>query len=658
MKISKDKIKRAAIVGGLSAALSEYAAASIIPDFHLIKNYQFQEFIDAINYNFAHPLSSFSNAISMDQFLQAQPFLIGGSLYLIYKTLFDKVKKYEDASEYGAYGTSRWSKDHEIFNKDNITSDWKQQGTILGMHKNKPIIQRNESSLNRNAAIVGGSGAGKTQSIIIPNILHTKDKSIVVIDPKGELYEQTSQIKRDQGYEVHMINFKNRDISDRYNLFDYIRRDSDSFKIADILVNSAAQGSKVKKDFWNQAQASVLQALILYVKHTLPHDQQHMGSVMNLAQSSEQTLKELFEAYPDNHIVKRAYSTAMSKLKDKTASDVFSTLNQTLNPWLYEDVCSFTAANDFLFEDLGKKKMILYVIMPIADNEFLPLITTFFSQLFSELYRLADFNYGKLPMKVRLELDEFANVGKIDQFEKRIATTRSLGIELSIILQDTSQLENLYGKEIAKEILNNCDIKLLLKASEYESAKYFSQLAGKTTIKITNSSRSSSSKSSSKNESSSYTGRDLITPDEINKLDNNNALLFLSGEHPMKIEKAWAFKLKQFTSQMIQEVSRDSYPVPDRGEYQAFYPEMNEELPLEPDPLLEMPYEISPEYPEGWYTDYLKQERYIVFKEEDGIPIILLDKETGESIDEQSKAEEDPAEDKDELDDLMDSFRI
>ncbi|MED1205598.1 VirD4-like conjugal transfer protein, CD1115 family [Heyndrickxia acidicola] len=571
MEITKEKIKKSAIVGGAVGLFSEYLGSSVLKDFQLFKDYHFQKYWDTLQMNMSHPISSFESALSNDLFHLIQPFIIGGTLFLAGKVLFQKEDKYEDASKYGAYGTSRWANSSEIFNKDNITIQFKQQGTILGQYKKKPIIQHDKSYLNRNMLLVGGSGAGKTQSIIIPNILNNTQKSIVVIDPKGELYEKTSQAKRHQGYEVHLINFKNRDISDRYNLFDYIRRDSDAFKVADTMVNNAGEGTKIKKDFWNMAQTSVLQALILYVKHVLPHEMQHMGSVYALSQIPTDQIRELFEAFEPTHIVRKAYMSAMDKLQEKTEADVFSTLNQTLNPWQYEDVCSFTSGNDFLFEDLGKKKMIVYVIMPIADNEFRPLITTFFSQMFSELYRLADLNYGVLPKKVLLELDEFANVGKIPNFEERLSTTRSLGIEVTIVLQDTSQLEKVYGKELSKEIINNCDIRLLLKANEFETAKYFSQLAGKTTVRVKNRSNSKSTKSSSKNESINYIGRDLITPDEIMRLKKDEELLFLSGQYPMKVNKAWVNTFPYFKKMMMEDVSRDHYSVLDRGEYKEFY---------------------------------------------------------------------------------------
>lgn len=638
MEITKDKLKRSAIAAAAAGGFSQYLGAAIVNDFDLVQNHKLQQFWDAFNYNLAHPISSISNALSNEIFTQIQPFLIGGTLFLAGKVLFDKENKYEDASAYGAYGTSRWAKPSEIFNPENITSEMKKEGTILGLYKKKPIIQHNKSFLNRNICVVGGSGAGKTRSIIIPNILKNTEKSIVVIDPKGELYEKTSETKRKQGYDVRLINFKNRDISDRYNLFDYIRRDSDAFKVADSMVSNAGEGSKISKDFWNQKQIAVLQALILYVKYALPKEQQHMGSVMAIAGLPETDLKNLFEGFPPDHIVYVAYATAIEQLKDKTLADVFSTMTNTLNPWLYKDVCEFTAANDFYFEDLGKKKMIVYVIMPIADNEFRPLITTFFSQMFSELYRLADLNYGKLPTGVILELDEFANIGKIPNFEERLSTTRSLGIEVHIVLQDTSQLENRYGKDLAKEILNNCDIKLLLKTSEYETAKYFSQLAGKTTIRIKNESSSKGNKSHSKNESNNYQGRDLITPDEIMKLKFEEALLFISGQQPMKINKAWFDKIKHFKEILGNEVSRESYPAPDRGRYAAFYLEK---------PIIEKEKEIVETFqfddPEPYNKDTTDK-------------LISLIKKNEESA---AAADPDPEEKEiDSLDDLMSNFKF
>jgi len=608
--ITKANVKKAAIGTAAVGLASQYLTASVVNDFPLIQNYKFNEFMDSINYNFAHPISTISDALSNDMFHQVQPFLLLGTLYLGGRMLLPKVYRYEDASDVGSHGTARWANDQEIFNKEITTTKLDEEGHIVGMHKGKPLIRKDPAvcDLNANTAVVGGSGAGKTQSNIIPNILKTNTKSMVVIDVKGELYEKTSEFKRQQGYEVHLVNFKNRDISDRYNCMQYIRRDADAYKVATSMVENVGD-EKPKMDFWNLSQISLLQALKLYVKYKLPTEMQHMGSVYALSQLPSDEIRKKFLEFPEGHIVRKAYFSAMDKLQDKTEADVFSTLNQTLNPWQYRDVCEFTAANDFLFEDLGTKKMIVYVMIPIADNEFKPLITTFFSQMFSELYRLADQNLGELPTPVVLLLDEFANIGKLQNFEKRISTTRSLRIEVTIVLQDTSQLEKVYGKESAREIMNNCDTVILLKASEPVSAKYFSEKVGKTTIKMVNRSRSSGSKSSSTTESDTYMGRDLITPDEVTRLNKNYELLFMVGHRPMKIKKPWTNKIKAFKGLQDKQVSRNDYPVRDRGRYFE-------------------------------YSDELLFDEVLLIPSEDGEEDKMVNTETGEILDQQPKGPE------------------
>lgn len=578
MEINKDKVKRSAIASLFTGGALEYLSASVIKDFEYFKNYEFDKFWNLFNSNLASPIDTFSNVLSNDLFLQAQPFILGGMLFVGGKVLLNKNKEYEEAYEYGAYGTARWAKKEDVFNGEDFTSDIKKPGMILGKFKNQLIIQHDESHLNRNVLIVGGSGAGKTRAPVMSNILKNNTSSQVIIDPKGELYESTSEMKRKQGFDVRMVNFKNRNKSDRYNLFDYLRRDADAFKIANAIVSNASEGTKVKKDFWNMGQISVLQALILYVKYALPKEEQHMGSVYSLASTRMDIIGWLFNRFPRNHIVCRAYNTAIAKLGEKTGPDVFQTLMQTLNPWQYDDVCEFTQTNDFLFEDLGKKKMIIYVIIPVADNEFRPLISTFFTQMFSELYLLADQNFGVLPNPVWLGLDEFANIGKLPDFETRISTTRSLGIDVSIIIQDISQLESRYGKELAKEIISNCDTRMLLKANDIDTAKYFSRLAGKTTIRIKNNSNSQSSKSSSKSESSSYIQRDLITESEVTGLKKKEQLLFVAGYHPMRVEKSWFNKIKAFKGILGKKVSREDYELTKRDEYKCFIPPTVEEI--------------------------------------------------------------------------------
>lgn len=568
MDFSKEQVKKSAVLVPTLGVGFEYLAAAIANSSG--ENTSISHYVDSLFAQMSSPILNIQQAMENPSFMEYQPLILGAAFVLATKGIWESKKKFEEASDYGAYGTSRWAKSNEIFNKENITSKMKQEGSILAMYNGKPIIQHEESDYNRNVAVVGSSGRGKTAGKIIPNILKNANKSIIVIDPKGELYRKTSETKRKQGYDIKLINFKDTDISDRYNPFDYIRKDSDAKRIAQTLVINSQEG-KMKQDFWNLSQVSLLEAFILYVKYKLPIERQHMGSVIAMAQMGYEIMEDEFKSFPDGHIVKKAYQSALEKLQDKARSDVFATLMQTLNPWKYEDTCQFTFTSDFAFQDIGEKKMIVYVMIPIGESDKRPLIATFFSQLFSELYIKADKNDGQLPRKVLLELDEFANIGVIPKFEERLSTTRSLGIEVSIGIQDPSQLESRYGKEIAREILANCDITMLFGTSEMECAKYFSSLAGKTTIKITNESRSTS-KVKSKSSSTSYVGRDLITPDEVRRMGNNEVLLFLPGQHPMKVNKAWYFKTRFFKNLFGKKVAIEDYPMQPREGYTVFNP--------------------------------------------------------------------------------------
>jgi type IV secretion system protein VirD4 len=574
VNFTSNQLKKSAALTIPFAGVFEYAGAMISNSLPALKGKGELGPVDALSYYFSHPIENIQNALSTPAFIEMQPFLLGAALFFAGKGLFDQTT-YKDASDYGAYGTTRWATIKEIFNKENNTSDTKIAGQILGKVGRKLIIQKNDSELNRNILLVGGAGAGKTTGKIIPNILFNTSKSMVISDPKGELYELTSEIKRKQGYKVHLFNFKDRNISDRFNIFDYFKKDSDAYKAAHAYVTNTSSEGKPKDDFWNQAQASLLQAFMLYVKYKFPKEQHHMGSVFALAQVDYQEMMKRFLEFPDGHIVKRAYKTAMEKLQDKTQDNAFISLMMTLLPWMYEDVCKFTYKSDMIFGDIAKEKTIVYVILPIADNEFKPLIATFFTQLFTELYAVADENFNKLPVSVIMELDEFANIGRIPNFDERHSSARGLGIDITIGLQDMSQLEKVYGKQAAKEIIGNCDIRMLMKANEFESAQYFSKMAGKTTVEIKSRSSSNGSRSKSSSESTQVVSRELITPDEILRMKKNEMLLFMSGYYPMKVKKAFSFKTKLFKDMLKQSepVSRKEYPIQDRTEYKVFNPD-------------------------------------------------------------------------------------
>ncbi|MCU6603823.1 type IV secretory system conjugative DNA transfer family protein [Peribacillus frigoritolerans] len=581
MKHSKGQIIAALLLCSLITILLDYVAILLIGAGPVIFT-QIKDIDDLLNFGQFNVLHnyilnpSYSLELAMNQkeiFPKVQYAALGVFVWLLFNQ-FKQAKKHviEEASDYGAHGSSRWANTSEIFNKADITSDIEEEGQFIGMHGKKPIIQHEKSWLNRNVAIFGGSGSGKTHSYIINNILNTKTKSIVITDPKGEIYNLTSETKRKQGYDVRMVNFKDLTVSDRYNSMDYIKKQTDALKVAQTLIKNTTEDGKMKGDFWDKAEAALLSALILYVKYCTPKEQQHFGSVFKLLLSPYELIEMLFMELPDDHIAKVAYLQAISKLADKVRANVFISLSVTMDLWKYPEVCEFTETSDFKFEDIGQKKMIVYVILPIAEKTFRPLITCFFDQMFYELYDLADRNDNKLPVKVRMLWDEFNNIGKISSFTERQSTTRSYGIELTLIIQSMGQLKDRWGAEQADELIDNSDIILFLGTNSKSSTEYFSDLLGKTTVRVQSSSSSKNDNGSSQGENYSYIGRPLMTPDELKRFDKSMMVAFIKGYYPIKLTKGFYHQIKYYNDMLGEKTSIFDYPMESREPYNVFNP--------------------------------------------------------------------------------------
>jgi type IV secretion system protein VirD4 len=577
---SNRDLKIGAIKGAITSILSEGVLGMVAGMQHPINEFlkyrKDPEMLKSIDWvslfkpYLDQPLQTFTNGLSADLFQQAQPVCFGVFLVTFCAHLLssDKTKPLENASSYGAHGTSRWATKEEIFDKKDITFSLMEEGLILARYGKKPIILKDKGSTNKNVAVFGGSGAGKSTSLIIPNILNIRNKSIIVTDPKGELYELTAEAKRKQGYKVRLVNFKDIHCSDRYNPMDYIKSPTDARKVSQTLIlNTMADGQQPKGDFWDKAEVSLISALMLYVKYFLPESQQHLGSVFELLKSSYEEIDALFMALDEYHIARRAYDQAISKLEDKTRASVFATASVTMDLWKYPEVCEFTYTSDLTFESIGKEPTIVYVVLPVAEDDFRPLISTFFSQLFTELYALADRNYNKLPVPTIFLLDEFNNIGRIPRFEERLSTTRSYGISVMMIIQSIGQLRDRWSKNKADELLDNCDTRIYLGANNHDSVEYFSKLIGKTTIKVQSDSHSSNKHGGSEGVSHSYSGRPLITPDELLRIDHDTAIVLIKGKYPMKVEKAWFYRMKEINSLLAGPCSRYDYPMEDRTIY-------------------------------------------------------------------------------------------
>lgn len=429
----------------------------------------------------------------------------------------------------------------------------KNNGIIAGVLNHSVIVQPTDSNLpNRNHFVVGGPGSSKTQGYVVPNVLHEKECSLVVTDPKGEVYELTSEVKRRQGYEVHVVNFSEMGYSDRYNPFDYVREEIQASTVANAII--ASKNDPKRKDFWYNAQFSLLKALILYAVHELPPEQRNMTGLLDFLQefdpeASKDGASELdgqFLRMEKSHPARRAYELGFKKSQEKTRANIIISLLTTIGDFTSSSVSRFTSFSDFFLGDVGKRKMALYVIIPVMDSTWEGLINLFFNQMFQELYKVGAQHRAKLPQPVIFILDEFPNLGKFPDYEKFLATCRGYGIGVLTIVQSITQLQEKYGREQAESILGNCGTKICLGNVNETTAKYFSGLMGKTTAKMETGSISKSkgqSSSSSSSSSFSYSARNLMNVDEILTMHKDDAIVIITGKHPIRVKKAYQYVL-------------------------------------------------------------------------------------------------------------------
>ena len=320
-------------------------------------------------------------------------------------------------------------------------------GTVLGIVDNQVIYQDNQTKPNRNLFVVGGPGSYKTQSVVITNLFNETENSIVVTDPKGELYEKTAGIKLAQGYNVHVVNFANMVHSDRYNPFDYISRDNEAENVATKIVQS--ENKEGKKDVWFSTQRQLLKALILFVMKEREPSKRNLRGVSEIlqtydveAESEEENspLDGIFLALDINHPARRAYELGFHRAKGEMKASIIESLLATISKFIDDEVAEFTSVSDFDLKDIGRSKTVLYVIIPVMDDTYESIINLFFSQMFDELYKLAANHHAHLPVDVDFILDEFVNLGKFPKYEEFLATCRGYGIGVTTICQTLTQL--------------------------------------------------------------------------------------------------------------------------------------------------------------------------------------------------------------------------
>ena len=443
------------------------------------------------------------------------------------------------------HGSAKWgtagSVNKKYANKDKTENKLLTQNVAIGLDGRK-------HRRNLNVLVCGGSGAGKTRFYAKPNIMNA-NTSFVVLDPKGELLRDTGHLLEEKGYEIKVLDLIDMEKSHCYNPFVYLRDDNDVQRLVTNLFKSTTpKGSQSNDPFWDTAASMLLLALIFYLKYEAPPDEQNFPMVMEMLRAADvredcdeytSPLDELFERLemrePD-HIAVKYYKDYHSG-SAKTLKSIQITLAARLEKFNLSSLAALTATDELDLPSLGEKKVALFALIPDNDTSFNFLVSILYTQLFQQLFYLADHKYGgSLPVPVHFLMDEFSNVSLPEDFSKILAVMRSRNVYVSIILQNVAALKALFEKEW-ESILGNCDEFLYLGGNETSTHKLISEsYLGKSTID-TNTYGKSSGRNGNYSTNYQISGRELLTPDEVRMLDNRYALLFIRGERPVMDEK-------------------------------------------------------------------------------------------------------------------------
>ena len=438
------------------------------------------------------------------------------------------------------HGSAKWG------NKKMIDKKYKQspksnnklmtQNVCIGLNAKK-------HRRNLNTLVCGGSGAGKTRFFCKPNLMQC-NTSFVILDPKGEILRDTGNLLKEKGYEIKVLDLITMERSYCYNPFVYLNNDNDVQKLVTNLFKSTTpKGSQTNDPFWDTSASMLLSALIFYLHYEAPEDEQNFAMVMEMLRAASiedeedprpSPLDELFselELSNPEHIALKYYRSYHSG-SAKTLKSIQITLAARLEKFNLESLASLTLTDEMELPSLGEKKVALFALIPDNDTSFNFLVSILYTQLFQQLFYAADhIHKGSLPVPVHFLMDEFANVSLPDDFDKILSVMRSRGVSVSIILQNLAQLKALFEKQW-ESIVGNCDEFLYLGGNEQSTHKYVSELLGKETID-TNTYGKSTGRSGNYSTNYQISGRELLTPDEVRRLDNEYAILFIRGEKPI-----------------------------------------------------------------------------------------------------------------------------
>jgi len=510
--------------------------------------------------------------------LDLRDLLVGVTVAVVLKLLVwqkqSDAKKLRKGIE---YGSARWGTAEDIkpYMSDDPWMNIPLTATEALTMESRP--KQPKYARNKNIVVIGGSGSGKTRFFVKPSVMQM-NCSMVITDPKGTLIEECGKMlakgppKKDKNgnimkdksgkvvhepYVIKVLNTINFSKSLHYNPFAYIRSEKDILKlVTTIIVNTKGEGEKASEDFWVKAEKLLYTALIAFIWYEGDEEEKNLNTLLDLLNESEtreedetyqnpvdMMFQELEERDPQHFAVRQYKKYKMAA--GKTAKSILISCGARLAPFDIAELREIMSYDEMELDKIGDRKTALFLIMSDTDTTFNFVIAMLQSQLFNLLCDKADDEYGgRLPVHVRVIADEFANIGQIPQFDKLIATIRSREISASIILQSQSQLKAMY-KDSADTILGNCDTTLFLGGKEKTTLKEMSELLGKETIDLYN---TSETRSNQKSFGLNYqkTGKQLMTEDEIAVMDGGKCILQIRGARPFFSDKYDITKHKNY----------------------------------------------------------------------------------------------------------------
>ena len=464
--------------------------------------------------------------------------LVGLALYGCAAALYFSTKENRRPGE--EHGSARWGSVRQLCakyrDKDPFQNTLLTQNLRMGLNGKKH--RRNLLQI-----VIGGSGAGKTRFFCKPNLMQA-NCSFLVTDPKGEMLRAVAPLLIQKGYVIKVFDLIDPAHSDSFNPFPYIKDDKDAMKLVNNLIkNTTPKNASSNDPFWEKSEIALDTALILYLLHEAPPEEQNLEMVMYMIENGgaredsddfQSPLDLLFEALEEedpDHIAVREYKI-FKQAAGKTAKSILISATVRLSAFILPQIVGITSRDDMELGQMGDRKQAVFAIIPDNDGTFNYLVGMLYTCAFQALYYQADkVHQGALPVPVRLMMDEFCNVSLPDDFGKLQATMRSRNIMSTIVLQNISALKALF-KDDWEGLMGNADTLVYLGGNEQSTHKYISEMLGKETIGTRNQSISKGSHGSTST-SHQQTGRELLTPDEVRAMDNDYAIVFIRGERPV-----------------------------------------------------------------------------------------------------------------------------